>query len=509
MKKHVLSLPSGEEISSGEQGTAILSVSLTRSVNAGQELTLGSVCAAMAEIDIFNLTPGITEGDALTLYAQDEQGSRTLLGVFTAQKPEQSGRITRITAYDSIVKLDKDITLWLEGLDKWPYTLQELAHMVCSHCGLTLSEEEFPNGGYPVERLTCQGITGRGLMQYIGEIAGCYLTADEAGVARFGWYTPGTVSVVPTAQDGDLTKTYYYLGGLRMADYQVSPIEKLQLKNSSGDLGVVYPQNPDEVNTYCITQNPLLATGSIEALSQVAQTLFSRLQGLSYTPCTVTVPADSNIRAGQIVMVDGKVVYVMKSVTTGQKTKLSCVGSATRDSVSAVNERRHQSVEGRVLELYTDLQGIRAENRDAQGKLTRLEMDIAGIQTEAAVQQHTAQGLMEQVTALKQSATELSATVKSVQENGVCRVETQFGLTIDQSAVTIHRQGSEMTNRLNEKGMYVIRGEGTANETPMLRADADGVLATEVSVRNFLIIGSHARFEDYDAGRTACFYLEG
>ena len=509
MKKHVLILPSGVEISSGAQGTAILSVALTHSVNAGQELTLGSVCAAMAEMDVFNLTPGITEGDALTLYAEDEEGNRTLLGVFTAQKPEQSGGITRITAYDSIVQLDKDITAWLEGLDKWPYTLQELAHMVCAYCGLPLAEEEFPNGSYPVEKLTCQGITGRGLMQYIGEIAGCYLTADEAGVARFGWYTPGTVSVAPTAKDEDLTKTYCFAGSLRLADYQVAPIEKVQLQNTSADLGVVYPQNPNAVNTYRITQNPLLAAGSVEALSQVAQTLFSRLQGISYTPCTVTVPALGNIRAGQIVTVDGKVVYVMKSVTAGQKTKLSCVGSATRDSVSAVNQRRHQSTEGRVLELYTDIQGIRAENRDAQGKLSQLEMDVSGIRTEAAVQQQTAQGLLEQVTALRQSATELSATVKSVQDNGVCRVENAFGLTINESAVTIHRQGSEMTNRLNEKGMYVIRGEGTANETPMLRADADGVLATDVSVRNFLIIGSHARFEDYETGRTACFYLEG
>lgn len=509
MKKHVLVLPSGEEISSGEQGTAILSVSLTRSVNAGQELTLGSVCAAMAEISVFNLTQGITAGDVITLYVQDEQGNRTRQGIFIAQEPEQSGGVTKITAYDSVVKLDKDITAWLEGLDKWPYTLQELAHMVCTHCGLPLAEEAFPNGDYPVERLTCQNITGRGLMQYIGEAAGSYLTADEAGVAYFGWYTPGSVEVVPTAKDGDLTQTYYYAGSLRMADYQVAPIEKVQLKNTSADLGVVYPQNPNAVNTYCITQNPLLATGSMEALSQVAQTLFSRLEGVSYTPCTVTVPALSNIRPGQIVSVAGKVVYVMKTVTAGQTTKLSCVGSATRNSVSAVNERRHQSTEGRVLELYTDIQGIRAENRDARGKLARLEMDVAGIRTEAAAQQQTAQGLLEQVTALRQSATELSATVKSVQDNGVCRVENQFGLTIDESAVTIHRQGSEMTNRLNEKGMYVIRGEGTANETPMLRADADGVLATDVSVRNFLIIGSHARFEDYDAGRTACFYLEG
>jgi hypothetical protein len=59
-----------------------------------------------------------------------------------------------------------------------------------------------------------------------------------------------------------------------------------------------------------------------------------------------------------------------------------------------------------------------------------------------------------------------------------------------------------MENRLDEKGMYVLRGGET-----MLKADADGVIATDVSVRNYLVVGEHARLEDYGQGRTACFYI--
>ena len=47
--------------------------------------------------------------------------------------------------------------------------------------------------------------------------------------------------------------------------------------------------------------------------------------------------------------------------------------------------------------------------------------------------------------------------------------------------------------------------------TVMLQANASGVIATDVSVRNYLIIGEHARFEDYsdgsDSARTACFFI--
>jgi hypothetical protein len=45
--------------------------------------------------------------------------------------------------------------------------------------------------------------------------------------------------------------------------------------------------------------------------------------------------------------------------------------------------------------------------------------------------------------------------------------------------------------------------------TPILQADHNGVKATDVTVRNYLILGSHARLENYAGGRTACFYLEG
>jgi hypothetical protein len=45
----------------------------------------------------------------------------------------------------------------------------------------------------------------------------------------------------------------------------------------------------------------------------------------------------------------------------------------------------------------------------------------------------------------------------------------------------------------------------------LLQADRDGVKAVDVSVGNYLIVGDHARFEDYssadDEKRTACFWI--
>ena len=110
------------------------------------------------------------------------------------------------------------------------------------------------------------------------------------------------------------------------------------------------------------------------------------------------------------------------------------------------------------------------------------------------------------VAELKQNSSDISIAVQKLIDDGVNKLVTEFGLTIDGSCVDIHRSGTEMHNSLDETGMYVKRSDEV-----MLQANANGVIATDVSVRNYLIIGSHARFEDYsdgtDTARTACFWI--
>lgn len=110
------------------------------------------------------------------------------------------------------------------------------------------------------------------------------------------------------------------------------------------------------------------------------------------------------------------------------------------------------------------------------------------------------------VSELKQNSGEISIAVQKLIDDGVNKLVTEFGLTIDGSCVDIHRSGTEMHNSLDETGMYVKRSDEV-----MLQANANGVIATDVSVRNYLIVGNHARFEDYSDGtdnaRTACFWI--
>ena len=60
MEKHTIVLPDGRALSSGTEGTSIGSVKVTQNVNSGTELTPGSVCAALLELELMD-TVGLAE----------------------------------------------------------------------------------------------------------------------------------------------------------------------------------------------------------------------------------------------------------------------------------------------------------------------------------------------------------------------------------------------------------------------------------------------------------------
>lgn len=509
MYKHLLILPDGTELSSGtEQENALQAVKLTQAVNSGEELTLGSACAAMLEAELITPYGGLSlaAGDAVTAFRVDEAGNRTKLGIFYLEKPERTSAHTmHLTAYDTVSLLDQNLTQWLAELDAWPYSVGEFARLVCEKCGVTLTEAELPNADFYIQPFAGEGITGRLLMQWLGQIAGRFCRAAADGSLEFAWYAPNdTLSVTPTQGDGSV---FYYQGELEFADYQVMPIEKVQLRQTSDDVGTVWPDEAGEKNAYIIENNPMLAAQDSDTLLSVAQNLYAQLQDITYTPCRVVIPATPEICPGDMVTVtdaNGKtfVSWVMQKISDGQRDTLECTGSHRRDSTTAVNNLGFRALSGKVLNLRTDVDGLKVENKDTQGKLAAINLDLEGIRSRVESQETTVQGIHSSVSTLTQTAQSLSLELATIRENGTDKVKTGMGYTFDDKGLQISRTDSDMENLLDHTGMYVRR-----NGEVVLQANNQGVQARDVSVGNYLIIGENARIEDYSGGRTACFYI--
>lgn len=504
MLKNLIVLPDGTELFSGP-GTvnAIQSVTLTQRVNTGTELTLGSACAAMLEATLLTPNGGLSvvRGSEITLYKVDDSDIRTLVGLFTVEKTARPSKNRyQITAYDRISWLDRDLSQWLESLNGWPYTLKTFAQMVCQACNLMLVTDTLPNENWHIQKFSAGKITGRKLMQWVGQACGRFCRATPSGQIELAWYKPKNITITPGGE------YYYYLDSLESKDYQVAPVDKVQIQQTQKDVGAVYGNGS---NAYVITGNFLLASDSHGALTAVAETLYGILQTATYTPCKVAMPADLVIQPGDIVGVtDGNgttfSVYVMAKTQRGQRQTLESTGSALRDNVEATNNAQYSDLQGKVLELQTDVNGFRVENRDQDEKLSKLELSVDGIKTKVSAQETGLEQVVNRVSMAEQTAEGLSLRVRSIVEDGTGRVVTSAGYTFDETGLTVRKSGKEIKTQITEDGMTVYK-----NNNAVLTANSEGVDAVDLHASTYLIVGGRSRFENYGTDRTGCFWIGG
>ena len=392
MLQPILTLPSGTELKGGSPGSAVKSLTLHTAVNAGQEFTIGSAFSDYIEAEIWADPDGslqITAGDALTYYRQDDAGSRTKVGVFYAEKPTRTKRNSyKVTAYDTMSKLDADFSGWLRANQaQFPKTIWQLVQLACQRAGVTLASSSLPiNGSYSVQAFYADDLTCRQIISWAAEAAGCYAHMNADGKLQFLTYTDkrSTAKITP---DGASSSTAYYADSLSYEDYTVKAIEKVQIRQSDSDVGVIYPDSTTATNTYAVQGNLLLTTGTEANLKTVAQNLYNVLKSVTYTPCKVSVPSSSGLACGQIVHVKdarGREfdTYLMSATISSGKASFESVGSASRESSSAVNSQSYKNLTGKMLEIKTSVDGLEVKASDLTGKYTDLKATVDGLSSE-------------------------------------------------------------------------------------------------------------------------------
>ena len=392
MLQPILTLPSGAELRGGSPGSAVKSLALHTAVNAGQEFAIGSAYSDYIEAEIW-ADPGgslqITAGDALTYYRQNDAGNRTKVGIFYAEKPTRTKRNSyKVTAYDTMSKLDADFSGWLHANQaQFPKTIWQLVQLACQRAGVTLASSSLPiNGSYSVQAFYADDLTCRQIISWAAEAAGCYAHTNADGKLEFLTYSDkrSTAKITP---DGANSSTAYYADSLSYEDYTVKAIEKVQIRQSSDDVGVIYPDSTTATNTYAVQGNLLLTTGTEANLKTVAQNLYNVLKNVTYTPCKVSVPSGSGLACGQIVHVKdarGREfdTYLMSATISSGKASFESVGSASRESSSAVNSQSYKNLTGKMLEIKTSVDGLEVKASDLTGKYTDLKATVDGLSAE-------------------------------------------------------------------------------------------------------------------------------
>ena len=392
MLQPILTLPSGTELRGGQAGSAVENLTLHTAVNAGQEFAIGSAYSDYIEAEIW-ADPGgslqITAGDVLTYYRLDDAGNRTKVGIFYAEKPTRTKRNSyKVTAYDTMSKLDADFSGWLRANQaQFPKTIWQLVQLACQRAGVTLAGISLPiNGSHSVQAFYADDLTCRQIISWAAEAAGCYAHMNADGKLQFLTYTDkrSTAKITP---DGVSNSTAYYADSLSYEDYTVKAIEKVQIRQSDSDVGVIYPDSTTATNTYAVQGNLLLTTGTEANLKTVAQNLYNVLKSVTYTPCKVAVPSGSGLACGQIVHVKdarGREfdTYLMSATISSGKASFESLGSASRESSSAVNSQSYKNLTGKMLEIKTSVDGLTVTASELSGNYSELKQTVDGLSAE-------------------------------------------------------------------------------------------------------------------------------
>ena len=427
MDKTILVLADGTELCGGVPGDAVVSLTHRSAVNSGQELTIGSACSDSIEAELW-CDPGgslrITEGDVITCYRQSPGGARTKVGVFRAEKPTRTKRSTyKITAYDGMSRLDADFSAWLYAhQSSFPLSLTAVVNQALALAGVRLaSGAALPdNGSYPVQAFYADGLTCRQIVSWAAEAAACYAHMDADGKLVFARPASGSTAIAPQKETGAVG---YFADSLSYEDYTVAAIQKVQIRQSDSDIGVIWPDDAAALNTYAVQGNLLLTTGTEDSLKPVAQAIYNALKDITYTPCSAEIPAGSGIAPGQLVQVRdvrGRTfqTLIMSAVTTGGRTALESTGSPRRDSSGAVNHQTWKNLQGRMLEISAGVEGLNVKASELSGNYSALSQTVEGFKTEV---QETVSSQNEKIStaesnysSLSQTVSGLSSTVSSV-----------------------------------------------------------------------------------------------
>ena len=516
MFQHKLTLPDGTVLGAER----IRSVTVTEQVSDCDDLCPGAACAACAEVELW-APPGsvrLAPGTEFTLTRVDTAaGTQTPVGVFCVLQPQKaSANVVKVTAYDRMTLLDKGLSPWLRSVQgQFPMTLGALAQAVCAQCGVTLAEGALDgarNQDYAVQAFYADGLTGRQLIQWAAQAMGRFARMTPAGALEFAWYTgfagygigPGDDAAgVPTAlglsgpllgtMDGRVwtfrrAQNGYFQGGLSYEDYETAPLDKVQIKQSDDDVGVIYPPDETGTNALVIQGNLLLTTASADALRPVAQALYEQLQGVTYTPLEVSLPLTAGAPApGQILSVAdawGRTMqaYVMQRTVTGQRMTLTCTGNARRDSTAAVNSRAYQNRQGKMLELQMGIDGLNVKASELQGDYAQLSVAVDGIQTEVAGKL----GLDEAQTLIDQSLAGLTLSATAGDQASTLTLKAG-GTTL--SSATISFNGMVTFADLAGSGTTVINGD---NITAGSISSANGQMSINLETGTFSTEGASA-----------------
>lgn len=274
----------------------------------------------------------ITTYDMLPVNLAEETYEFFQMGIFIAQKPtKKSDTKLTVKSYDRMIKFDVIVDDWLSSLT-YPITLKNYLVGLCNYVGVELATTSFTNENFLIQdNFQGTNVKGRDCLKYIGEVAGKFLVMNEQGKLTLDWYREIEYAI---------TNTHYRT--ITVQDYNVQPIDKLQVQVVENDIGVIVGTG---TNAYRILNNPLLYAETDAEIRPTIENIFNVVKGLSYVPHTINVNPNPLLKIGDIINVTTRAGQVFKALIMSRKMSAGLeTYSATGNETISVNQSTNKQI---------------------------------------------------------------------------------------------------------------------------------------------------------------------
>ena len=170
------------------------------------------------------------------------------------------------------------------------------------------------------------------------------------------------------------------------------------------------------------------------------------------------------------------------------------IGSAISDLNNDINDQ-FATIHENIADLIVDTDGIEASVQDIKIDIDEISGQIISTQ--------------ERISSLELTSEDMELRFQDINNNGVTRVATETGFTFDREGLTVDSTDSPTKTQVTPDGMTVYKKDAAGTQSEVLEATSEGVDATNLHAKTYLIIGGRSRFENYGSDRTGCFWIGG
>lgn len=291
-----------------------------------------------------------------------------------------------------------------------------------------------------------------------------------------------------------------------------SMIKSLTVGETYGPVNsVVLARTPQEDNVYksdsgteklCelkIENNRLMDSHREDYINK----LYESLKGLQYTALEVETFGVGILNLGDVVTIEREDGRRYKTVVLSDELEITqgISEKITTDPPMATNTdySAAESVDKQLLKTVE----LKVDKQD--GAITSIVSDM-----------ETLKGDMENIESSVKTITTATEQITKITEqyesNGVKKVNTETGFVMDKDGFHVKKKDGKTESLLDDTGLEVK--DASANERVLFAGYDEKTGESVVETKNlysqkYLIMGTNARFEDYEVNRTACFYVGG